>query len=768
MLQHQTPISPTASPTHYFSTTQSSSSSLPPIPPNHDALELEAVVEASKASAQAERERRARQQHEEEEHFLALHRSEEESRRIREAEENDAVQQAVLASRREEEEAQKRRIAQEEEEEQQSQLLMEESRQTALREEERRIQREHSDLLARSKVEAEEAEALRKLKAEEAIALEEVAIKESLREMQKEWQRREEEERAVEAFEQQGGKRGNAAYWQHLNHQDAYNLAVEMDSRLSVSGASSSGPSRIVRPLPPTPGLAAQAAGVERPKEARTHGSNALVTEEEEWSLSDDQVLDSENDETENPFSDAAEAPPMYDDVRVDRPPNAPDFIPEHIRFARPESFGAGHNNTIQSLPPQLEKSPAFTASMTSASSQISTSQSSHRDPLRDHNDGSTDTSDTHPTSVAGSHMSVQHNEDQEDPGNPRTSSDKAVVGSSNTTQEVLQRAMKGTEFGYANEPFARELSSRGVSSKGHFPNRIQLRAPRSDGSLQEPNAYFVVRAPSWKALLRAMAWYGNTRVEAGPEEVADSASTIPLAIETEFVTPAKADIANSRHAQASVCFSLILPQNGTNHLLTTALKQASRALDASYMRQGVTRRVVVLPRKAPKLPIDVVRLAQIMHEAHTFSAACPSTGASALHSPRDLHHAIERHDIGFVAKVQRLRRQTVEASNETSLSSGVRRSSNALARLRNKLPTQDEELYGDVDSDSGTDDDGDLDAGAVEVVQGAEADDSRLTRMRARVRRRLAKRSGDARVTDADLESWISEYISAVNVGSH
>ena len=109
---------------------------------------------------------------------------------------------------------------------------------------------------------------------------------------------------------------------------------------------------------------------------------------------------------------------------------------------------------------------------------------------------------------------------------------------------------MKGTDFGYSNEPFSPDLIMD--EDKMYFPSVIQLKGAEADGSLREPKAYFVIQAPSWKMLLRALAWYGNTRIEAGPEDVADSSKAIKMRLELEFVTPSKVDASLTSKQQES------------------------------------------------------------------------------------------------------------------------------------------------------------------------------------------------------------------------
>jgi hypothetical protein len=320
---------------------------------------------------------------------------------------------------------------------------------------------------------------------------------------------------------------------------------------------------------------------------------------------------------------------------------------------------------------------------------------------------------------------------------------------------------MSGTDWGYACEPFAPELlasprNRSGKDGKARFPNSIQLTMPPADGSGvvtgEDLSSFFTIRAPSWKGLLRAMAWYGNTLISAGPQEVADAAlaaessprdkdaGQLRLAVEIEFVTPSRLQDASyapsllasedgdhGRAAHVSLCLSLVTPartRRGSEACLAAALKRSSRSLDTMYLRRGSARRVITLPRQAPSLPVDMVKLAQHVHAAHRFSAACPTTSSTALHSPRDLHHAVEAHDISYV---QRIRAERSEA--------------NRRAGRKDTLGPGAE-------------------AGEVRLfADGQDEDDEpgRARRITAAVKRRFQKRAGDGRIVDDQLIGWIT-----------
>lgn len=865
---YQSSQQPTHSPGHVSSPSIPQASTAPV----ESDLDYEAVLQASRASAAEEERKREQKEREEEEHYMALYRSEEEERRKKEEEEEERIlMEAMKASQIEDEERRRKRLERQREEEEAAAILIEESRQSALREEEERMKREHAELLEQSRREAEQAETSRRHVLAEQERLEQAAVEESLRELEEEWRRRDEAERADAMHIQQGGEIGDASYWQHLDEKKAHKLALEMNERFAINAGQAAGPSNSNagtssnkhstvrsrrRPLPPTPSMAAQAAGVEVPRiqvvdeEGRTTDKRDYV--DDDWELSDDEFLagdiQSQND-TSDPFSDQAEAPPLYDEVHGDRPPEAPATIPTNVQFVRPD-FGPrpDHDNTISTLSYPKEKTAAYSSTSPSPRSSslsppaqssnvpiASTSAQSTQTKLPSSHDGtpvqpaassSLHTSgapikrlpdipiDRPPVPVSKNYTVQQHTSSldrsqsqsthpTEDSSRPSEEPESVPT----TPDEVVnfqQKQMKGTDFGYSSEPFGTSLYIQDLSeAKTTFPNIITLRKLKTDGSLTDQNCFFVVRAPSWKALVRALAWYGNTRIEAGPEEIVDYPEGVPLRIEIEFVTPSKVSKPNDNQfqkAHVSVCFSLAIPslKEAPPMPLLQSLKASSRALDSAYLRQGATRRVIALPSQAPKLPLDVVRLAQHMHRAHTFSAACPSTGATALHSPRDLHHAVERHDVGYVAKLQRKRKDnglpgaTVPSASEaqnahpTDLSmnntaaggssgqspssslpqvDGTRRQSKILQPSSSSImnqsgtstnPIEEEELEGELNH---TEEHGDfLDAGAVEIVDGDDRDSGRMARLRARVHRRLGKRSGDPRTVDQDLESWISE----------
>lgn len=961
-------------------------------PGHHDAStcpgcehEFEAALQASQASAQEEEERRRRQLEEEEAHMRAVRESEEEETSRRQAEEEAMMQQVMEASRRDEEAAQIKRIEQNRYEEEQRRRMLEESRQEAIRREQEE-RRQEEQLLEASRREAEASEMRRKERARIAHEQEQAVLAESRRQMEEEWRRREEAERAMSAFAAQynngsgsgngaassSGELNETAFWQSQIGEDKFRKLTLADQ--ADEAAPSSSRQRQRRALPPTPGMAAQAAGLEpaRRPSATAHAhlphrnvdgsghSHARIDDAN--ALDHDDYYDEEydDDDGDDPFADSAEAPPTYEEAGVDRPPAAPDTIPDHVRFDPPPqtaqnnasssdprqyfppektagqpvsspssvppltpsasdgqgtsamtagtadsstAFAAGSSahspvvpnsaDTLQrrnsprgSLPrPPIPPKPAFIKRVSSSNSESidplqirpSTSSPSPNCDLAVANkvqeasareDSDVSPQNTSPDGQISPALSIQvqdrtsslgKNRQRPDsadsaesgegvtqekrqsvsssvPESSMASDSRSSIGSSSaptTILELQQTAMKGTDFGYCAEPFAPDLFaplpesgalSDSSEAKERFPNVIQLARTPSDGSGllngTAKNAFFVIRAPSWKSLLRAMAWYGNTRVEAGPEEVADG-QKLRINAEVEFVTPStgKTDYfltgyyapstagsnAASRAAHVAVCFSLALKPTPT---MTGIIKSQSRGLDSTYLRRGSARRVIHVPRQSPTLPVGMVKLAQHLHAAHTLSAACPSSGSTALHSPRDLHHAVERHDIGFVAKARKAAAKNrpqpaapaatnygaiganggnVTAPNGASASKGGEDA--ASTEDSNTRPTS--RLFapnmgmtsgarrdgtgaagsgaGAANGNGGGADEGDLDpddidADGVEFFAGGVGEDqaerSGFGRMRDRVRRRLGKRAGDGNVVDEDLESWISEYI--------
>ncbi|KAJ1032433.1 hypothetical protein NDA16_000457 [Ustilago loliicola] len=405
--------------------------------------------------------------------------------------------------------------------------------------------------------------------------------------------------------------------------------------------------------------------------------------------------------------------------------------------------------------------------------------------------------------------------------------------GVSLNSEQRGQRALAGIEFGYSNLPFAPKLdksrlpfaasastsasnsscSTSASTGKVLFPASIELsnvlKAPSgptgSDSHNSSSGSFFTIRAQSWKSLLRAIAWYGNSRVEAAPEEVAtasDRRARCLLRVEVEFVTPTRVDLGygvadyakaaqngvvpkNPSPAHVAMCLSLLPISSSKSSSSGEAsawlkseeyqtINRESRRLDAWYAGRGSTRRLVQLPRQPPVLPVVLVQVAQLLHASHTFSAACPSTGSTARHSPRDLHHAIERHDEGFVRKQKAM----LAAGTALATQSGALASTSSLTSANPRLSMQgagrnssSTDLNRDPEDDDDLDDDDDeLDFNDYSMLENSLAANGsfdtqdrilmgRRQRLKAKVKRRLAKRNSDGRVVDEDLATWITPF---------
>ncbi|KDN53511.1 hypothetical protein K437DRAFT_265578 [Tilletiaria anomala UBC 951] len=351
------------------------------------------------------------------------------------------------------------------------------------------------------------------------------------------------------------------------------------------------------------------------------------------------------------------------------------------------------------------------------------------------------------------------------------TSSAAGISGACASIPRFEQKTPESVDWGYASSPFDTKLyaspQSMTVSeSKQYFPTVITLRAHDGNPDARAARAapaqtyYFVIRAQTWKALLRAMAWFGNTRIEAGPEEVVEAATSAATAeskagpgvqearpltdagacklmIDLEFVTPQRWDVSlapivpegthgvqgsngNDKPAFVAVCLSLVQHRSAE---VSSVLAFNNRKLDTMYLQHGSARRAVILPQRPPPLPISVVDLAQRMHGAHAFSAACPSISSSSnmAASPRDLHNAIEKHDVKFFGKRRK------EAGNKGQGGS------------RAHLTVSDDPT------------------GMHIAATGAVSERTALERMKGAVKK-LAKRRDDHELNE-DLSTWITPF---------
>ena len=298
-------------------------------------------------------------------------------------------------------------------------------------------------------------------------------------------------------------------------------------------------------------------------------------------------------------------------------------------------------------------------------------------------------------------------------------------TASSSRVPRFEQKTPQGVDWGYAAAPFEENLYASPTGSsimegKDHFPTIVTLHAHADKGkSLATRSQYFVIRAQTWKALLRALAWFGNTRIEAGPEEVANAAPDATgrngqevgqcrLMIDVEFVTPQRWDVQlegieprareagpslHAKPARVAVCLSLVQTRSAA---ISSVLIVNNRELDTRCLQRGSSRKALILPSKPPTLPISVVDLAQHMHASHAFSAACPSTSSSMMNaSPRDLHNAVEKHDHKYFAKRRKEGAARLGAPEETLADdpTGIHHAAtgeyvqpNALGRMKGKV----------------------------------------------------------------------------------
>lgn len=764
--------------------------------------EMEDAIKASLESAQQEDKKRLQEQREQEElqRIYAANAEENERQRRLADQEEQMLQKAMEDSRREAEEEAQRRAHHEE-------VLLEESRQHALRQREQEAQRE-AEMLETAKIASATQEDQRRREWEAMQDAEERAIQLSLKEQEEEWARRESAERSLlEFLDQMNGTGesttplssvGNGAststsqstaprassskaavasqadleaeYWRFAGHDEAYQLALQMQ-RASLAESSTqprTGSSTPLarRPLPRTPEL---------PEHTEDSGSSSAVAKRK-------QDLPPAVTHPANLYDGEEDAPPAYVEAG---PSNPPDQRPLPSRPAEKASSSRYDTITLQTL-----NRPVLQNRSSSSSSTQSPSRGSTDSPRPSFGGASTNSdvpqtppSSNEPFSATTSPSIPQRNSSYFVPDSKRSSVSSLGV------EQKGQRALGGVDFGYSSLPFAPKLDKSSLpsgaspspstpstgpassaASRCLFPASIELaRVSKVAGSDDlAGGSFFVIRAPSWKSLLRAIAWYGNTRVEPSPEQVAaasDRRSRCVLRAEVEFVTPTRIDVGQGvgEHARASLTTG-ILPRNPSPAHVSLCLsilpgeasawlksdeyalvRRESRRLDAWYAGKGSTRRLIQLARHPPALPAPLVQVAQMLHASHTFSAACPSSSSTARHSPRDLHHAIERHDQGFVQK----QKAWLAASNALANPADKRASIQS-----GTSPNEDDE-----------DDDEDLDFGDFGLLADGsfDAQDKVLMgkreRLKAKVKRRLGKRSGDGRVVDEDLAAWITPF---------
>ncbi|WFD35110.1 hypothetical protein MCUN1_001959 [Malassezia cuniculi] len=208
------------------------------------------------------------------------------------------------------------------------------------------------------------------------------------------------------------------------------------------------------------------------------------------------------------------------------------------------------------------------------------------------------------------------------------------------------QPALRGVQFGWAANAFSLELYAQ---PQGHahlypvpelerdptvpsapaaplgaedlpysvyFPGSIRLSRVET-GANAASLPWFVIRAYSWRILLRALAWYGKSIVSGHVNDT--------LHIEIGFVTPRKSDIKAPAHVSLAMCTGSPAQQ-----------RVRWEALEAYSKAGGSTLTTVSLAAHQLALPTDLVTLAQSLYSAPHLS------NAPAL---RELKQAILRHD---------------------------------------------------------------------------------------------------------------------------
>lgn len=633
----------------------------------------------------------------------------------------------------------------------------------------------------------------------------------------------------------------DAEYWRFAGHDEASQLALQMQQASLNESQSHNLPgpssSRARRPLPQAPsgpsGSKALAGPppippkvdprpvVSQPATLYTvEEAPPAYTQSSERGLAHAGVPASRYDDTEaGPSTRATRAshgPESHRDAYPPEKVSSPQYDPQALQnLSRPvlqqrsSSSSSGHSQRKG----RLSATPSL--SNEAASPLTSPPPTSSEDPS------------PAPPTGPGSPSIPGRGSSHTTPASKRSSQSNVSINS----EQSGQRALAGIEFGYSDLPFAPNLdksrlptaqfasttaasssscstSASAPTGKVLFPSSIELSnvlKARSGPTSSSGGSFFVLRAQSWKSLLRAIAWYGNSRVEAAPEEVAtasDRRARCLLRVEVEFVTPTRVDLGYGVAEYARAAQNGVMPKNPSPAHVALSLsllpisssksstsgeasawlksdeyqtiKRESRRLDAWYAGRGSTRRLVQLPRQPPVLPVALVQVAQLLHASHTFSAACPSTGSTARHSPRDLHHAIERHDEGFVRKQKAM----LAAGSALAFQSGALASTSSLASANPRLSMQgpgrhpsSSDLNRDPEDDDDLDDDDDeLDFNDYSMLENGlaangsfDAQDKilmgRRQRLKAKVKRRLAKRNSDGRVVDEDLATWITPF---------
>lgn len=494
----------------------------------------------------------------------------------------------------------------------------------------------------RRAMEASRAEEERRKREEEEVMR--VAMIESA----EEHRRQEEERRRRMEMERQEQQR---------REEEARRLAQEqwrpeMGRSMSQSSRSSRGSAR---PLPPVPQPQTQQSEV-------TSLNGDSVYEDPVGEEAEEGDDDSSGDD---PFADSAEAPPEYSNVYADRPPEAPSRAPTGMwdevraRHMAAEAAAALGTNGQQRAPTdpieEKRRMEALGARRTASPEAVA----------------STSATPINGNAEAG----------------PSTSTSAAVEEKKSPSVSTGSSVPLGLSWGWSTHPFATSLdqgeqaSSSSSSSAPSFPSTISLHLPSGPSC-----STFTLRSGSWRLLLRALAWLGNTPITSAHE--ADTSTQPRLLVDVELVTPTPATQAQQersrqqggggRHAWPSaapvacVAVSLRLSTQPPASSIAAA-HSASRELDSEYTKHGSRRNVLPTTSGGAglRLPCTLLDVAQHLSACRGASAQSGGGGrrgenghsasghgqylAASQHGHHHivpaLAHRIEEHDLAFIER---------------------------------------------------------------------------------------------------------------------
>lgn len=291
------------------------------------------------------------------------------------------------------------------------------------------------------------------------------------------------------------------------------------------------------------------------------------------------------------------------------------------------------------------------------------------------------------------------------------------------------QPALRGVQFGLAAFPYALELctpSGAALYALPDLPRNPALPASSNQLSLYFPptitlgdakRPWFVLRAYSWKVLLQAMAWFGQTTLcgrGRGGQLQMELGVSVPRKVESQ------------RHAADAFRMpSLVTLALG----LVGAPGGGARALDAYCSAHQATFTEVSLAAHPLSLPTDLVTLAQTLFSAPQLS------NAVAL---RELRHAITRQDEWIEA-----RRAAVEACPSSDPDSVLEQRflAHQLSLLMHPTPAPSASAAPTTDA-------------LVDGVPGSHRD-----HLRQRVKKTLARWNTTNVAPEEDLAAWVTPY---------